>query len=93
MIDAMLAAPGVIGARQARAGFGGCMVAFVHAACVQPFEQAVSPRYASSTGIFRVLRLAEALENGDTVSVRKLCGESFRGARDLYEICSPRCRR
>ena len=51
MMDAMLAAPGVIGARQAGAGFGGCMVAFVHAACVQPFEQAVSRRYASGTGI------------------------------------------
>ena len=29
MMAAMLAAPGVIGARQAGAGFGGCMVALV----------------------------------------------------------------
>ena len=29
MMEAMLSGPGVIGARQAGAGFGGCMVAFV----------------------------------------------------------------
>jgi len=30
MMDAMLSGPGIMGARQAGAGFGGCMVAFLH---------------------------------------------------------------
>ncbi len=41
MMDAMLAAPGVIGARQAGAGFGGCMVALVDAAQTDAFRAAV----------------------------------------------------
>ena len=51
MMDAMLAAPGVIGARQAGAGFGGCMVAFVDEAMVDAFAAAVCAHYATSTGI------------------------------------------
>jgi galactokinase len=38
MMEAMLTAPGVIGARQAGAGFGGCMVAFV-TRCKRPQGQ------------------------------------------------------
>ena len=38
MMDAMLAAPGVIGARQAGAGFGGCMVALVDAGRTDDFR-------------------------------------------------------
>ena len=51
MMTAMLAAPGVIGARQAGAGFGGCMVAFVEQAGVADFTTAVAAHYASLTGI------------------------------------------
>lgn len=51
MMDAMLAAPGIIGARQAGAGFGGCMVAFVEQEAVQGFSVAVRQSYWSATGI------------------------------------------
>jgi galactokinase len=51
MMDAMLAAPGVLGARQAGAGFGGCMVAFVAAAMVEVFAAAVRTHYSTTTGI------------------------------------------
>ncbi len=51
MMDAMLAAPGVIGARQAGAGFGGCMVAFVEEAMVEAFATAVRNHYSAATGI------------------------------------------
>jgi galactokinase len=33
--------------------------------------------------------LASALTAGDRPAVDRLCAESFAGARDLYEICSP----
>ena len=51
MMAAMTAAPGLIGARQAGAGFGGCMVAFVEAACTAPFAAAVQAAYRESSGI------------------------------------------
>lgn len=51
MIEAMQTAPGVIGARQAGAGFGGCMVAFVANDQVDEFSQHVQEAYASRTTI------------------------------------------
>jgi galactokinase len=51
MMDAMLAAPGVIGARQAGAGFGGCMVALVDAASTDAFRAAVLEAYRTATGV------------------------------------------
>ncbi len=51
MMKAMLAAPGVIGARQAGAGFGGCMVAFVESAKIEAFATAVRTRYFADTKI------------------------------------------
>ncbi len=51
MMTAMLAAPGVIGARQAGAGFGGCMVAFVEEAMVAAFASSVRGAYETATGI------------------------------------------
>jgi galactokinase len=51
MMEAMMQAPGVIGARQAGAGFGGCMVAFVEAAETDAFSAAVSESYCASTGV------------------------------------------
>jgi galactokinase len=46
MMEAMLAAPGIIGARQAGAGFGGCMVAFIDAASIAEFSRAVTEGYS-----------------------------------------------
>ena len=51
MMEAMLAAPGAIGARQAGAGFGGCMVAFVEMGKTDAFAAAVSERYSEKTGL------------------------------------------
>ncbi len=51
MMDAMQTAPGVIAARQAGAGFGGCMVALVEEQQVAAFCDAVKARYESVTGI------------------------------------------
>ncbi len=51
MMDAMLAAPGAIGARQAGAGFGGCMVALVDAASTEAFRAAVGEAYCSATQV------------------------------------------
>jgi galactokinase len=51
MMAAMRSGPGVIGARQAGAGFGGCMVAFVEKASLAEFTQHVRGRYHAGTGI------------------------------------------
>lgn len=51
MMAAMMAAPGIIGARQAGAGFGGCMVAFVDALSVESFAAEVRAAYRKTTGI------------------------------------------
>jgi galactokinase len=51
MMQAMAGAPGVIGARQAGAGFGGCMVAFVDTPSAAIFAQHVQKEYAVATGI------------------------------------------
>jgi galactokinase len=51
MFAAMMTAPGAVGARQAGAGFGGCMVAFVDTAKVAPFCEAVAQDYQDRTGI------------------------------------------
>ena len=51
MMTAMLGAPGVIGARQAGAGFGGCMLAFVERAQTGPFRRHVEGAYAAAGGL------------------------------------------
>ena len=51
MLAAMQSAPGVIGARQAGAGFGGCMVAIVEQEQVEPFAAHVLEAYQDSAGI------------------------------------------
>jgi galactokinase len=51
MLQAMLAAPGVIGARQTGAGFGGCMVGLVEEKAVAPFAEYVQNDYAQKIGI------------------------------------------
>jgi galactokinase len=52
MMQAMLAAPGITGARQAGAGFGGCMVAFVEQSAVGTFAASVRETYHALTGVF-----------------------------------------
>ena len=51
MMQAMLGAPGVAAARQAGAGFGGCMVALVHDRQVDAFAEHVVRTYAIATNI------------------------------------------
>jgi galactokinase len=51
MMHAMLAAPGVIGARQAGAGFGGCMVALVEESQTDRFAAAVRSLYLATAKI------------------------------------------
>lgn len=50
MMNAMLEGPGVIAARQAGAGFGGCMVALVEAQSVQYFVPHVAQVYTRMMG-------------------------------------------
>jgi galactokinase len=51
MMEAMLSAPGVIGARQAGAGFGGCMVAFVKIEQTAAFADHVRQTYAAASDL------------------------------------------
>lgn len=51
MMRAIQAAPGIIGARGAGAGFGGCLVAIVHAGQEAEFGQSVKEAYLRGTGI------------------------------------------
>ena len=55
-------APGVIGARQAGAGFGGCMVAFVETGKTDAFAAAVSKAYGEMTGLTPEIYPVEASE-------------------------------
>ena len=60
MLAAMMAAPGVIGARQAGAGFGGCMVAFVEAQAVDSFASSAKDAYYQATGLVPEVDAVEA---------------------------------
>ena len=51
MFIAMSSAPGCIGGRQAGAGFGGCMVAFVEKDQVPAFADHIAQEYVRRTGI------------------------------------------
>lgn len=51
MMEAMMSGPGVVGARQAGAGFGGCMVALVDEAQIGAFTSHVKQAYQEATGI------------------------------------------
>jgi len=51
MFDAIMSAPGALGARGAGAGFGGCLVALVEPDAVEGFSDHVQKHYADSTGI------------------------------------------
>ena len=62
MMDAMRGGPGIVGARQAGAGFGGCMVAFVERAQVDAFARHVEQAYRSATGIAPQVYAVQAVE-------------------------------
>ena len=68
MMKAMLSAPGIIGARQAGAGFGGCMVALVDAAQTGPFANAVREHYRAATGIRPEIYPVEAAAGAGLIS-------------------------
>jgi galactokinase len=69
MVGAMLSAPGVIGARQAGAGFGGCMVALVDADQAGAFARHVERAYAGATGIVPNVYPTEAAAGAGTLPV------------------------
>ncbi len=51
MVKAMQTAPGIVAARQAGAGFGGCMVALVQEGCTADFSNHVRLTYENNTNI------------------------------------------
>jgi galactokinase len=69
MMQAMLAAPGVIGARQAGAGFGGCMVAFVERERVEAFAESVRRDHHNSTGIQPEVSAVDAAAGAGLVTI------------------------
>jgi len=62
MMEAMLHAPGCIGARQAGAGFGGCMVALVESSSVDSFRLSVRESYGHSSGLAPEVYAVDAAE-------------------------------
>ena len=62
MVQSILSAPGCIGARQAGAGFGGCMVAFVRRECLAEFVFSVEHTYQCETGIQPEVYAVEAAD-------------------------------
>jgi galactokinase len=69
LMEAMLKAPGVIGARQAGAGFGGCMVAFVRVGAVEAFSQSVRQAYHARTGITPEVYAVTAAAGAEVLNV------------------------
>ena len=68
MMRAMLAAPGVIGARQAGAGFGGCMVALVDSVRSAAFQAAVVEQYYAATQVRAEVYPVEAARGAEVFS-------------------------
>jgi galactokinase len=72
MMEAMLAAPGAIGARQAGAGFGGSMVALVDAASTDAFCAAVGNAYGKAAGMVPDIYPVEAAQGAEVFDRGKL---------------------
>ncbi len=68
MIQAMTSGPGVVGARQAGAGFGGCMIAFVEQDAVEAFTTQVKNAYQAMTTIEPKVYPVEAVAGAGRVS-------------------------
>jgi len=71
MMEAMLSAPGVIGARQAGAGFGGCMVALVDAASAGAFRASVMDAYLHATGVRPEIYPVEAAPGAELFDIKE----------------------
>ncbi|MEB2288280.1 MAG: galactokinase [Anaerolineae bacterium] len=69
MLTAIHGAPGVLGARQAGAGFGGCLVAFVERDCVGDFGAHVCAAYREATGIESAVYAVEAAPGAGLLAV------------------------
>ncbi len=69
MLDAMRSGPGAIGARQAGAGFGGCMVACVDADSVPAFAEHVHAAYRAATGIDAAIYPVQAAPGAGVLAV------------------------
>jgi galactokinase len=67
MMEAMLTAPGVIGARQSGAGFGGCMVAFVDKAAEGDFVAHVMSDYRQRSGLTPETYVVQAAEGAGLI--------------------------
>jgi galactokinase len=72
MMDAMLAAPGAIGARQAGAGFGGCMVALVDAASTDAFRTSVLDAYRGATRLIPEIYPVDAAPGAEVFRPEKI---------------------
>lgn len=71
MIEAIHQAPGVIGARQAGAGFGGCMVSIIEPGRLEAFQAHVSRHYTAASGIEPVIFPVHASEGAAPLKVSK----------------------
>jgi galactokinase len=69
MIEAMNASPGVVGARQAGGGFGGCLVAVVESDQVEPFIEETTSQYATSTGLEPMVYAVRAAEGAGPLEI------------------------
>ena len=69
MMAAMLSGPGVIGARQAGAGFGGCMVALVETADVGAFGEHVQTHYSATTDLHARVYAVQAVSGASSLQI------------------------
>ena len=81
MMDAMMDAPGVTGARQAGAGFGGCMVAIVRRGEAVAFAESTRNRYLQTTGICPAIYAVGAAQGASVIDRLAKGGNSDGGAR------------
>jgi galactokinase len=85
MMKAMLAAPGAIGARQAGAGFGGCMVAFVEEAKVDTFAAFVREAYFAAARTKAEVYPVDAVAGAGllpTPNMKQVVQRQLRSARE-----------
>lgn len=71
MMEAMTNAPGIIGARQAGAGFGGCMVALVHSDQADEFTRHVIEDYRTRSGITARIHLVRPSAGAGALVVKE----------------------
>lgn len=71
MYHSMMSAPGVVAARQAGAGFGGCMVALVEPDQVEAFGNAVVIEYKRRTGLDAEIYAVQASDGASIISEQK----------------------